>query len=57
MIRFFCFLDGLDNFVIIVESSGFIEEGFWVSEREEVILNCLVVFNSFSYYAWFRDYI
>ncbi|XP_070129623.1 V-set and immunoglobulin domain-containing protein 10-like 2 [Equus caballus] len=53
------FLDviyGPDNPVITVEPPGFIEEGFWASEREEVTLNCLAASNPPSHYAWLRDH-
>ncbi|XP_060239344.1 V-set and immunoglobulin domain-containing protein 10-like 2 [Meriones unguiculatus] len=52
------FLDviyGPDKPVITVEPLGFIEDGFWASEREEVILSCLAASNPPSHYVWFRD--
>ncbi|KAF5921397.1 hypothetical protein HPG69_019448 [Diceros bicornis minor] len=39
-----------------MEPLGFIEEGFWASEREEVTLNCLAVSNSPSHFVWLRDH-
>nr|XP_045001989.1 V-set and immunoglobulin domain-containing protein 10-like 2 [Jaculus jaculus] len=52
------FLDviyGPDKPVITVEPLGFTEEGFWASEREEVILSCLAASNPPSHYVWLRD--
>uniref|UniRef100_A0A8D1DLM0 V-set and immunoglobulin domain containing 10 like 2 n=1 Tax=Sus scrofa TaxID=9823 RepID=A0A8D1DLM0_PIG len=54
------FLDviyGPDNPVITMEPLGFTEEGFWASEREEVILSCLAASNPPSHYVWLRDHI
>lgn len=56
MTRLPCPPDGPDNPVITVEPPGFIEEGFWASEREEVTLNCLAASNPPSHYAWLRDH-
>ncbi|KAM5246031.1 V-set and immunoglobulin domain-containing protein 10-like 2 [Ctenodactylus gundi] len=52
------FLDviyGPDKPVITVEPLGFTEEGFWVSEREEVTLSCLAASNPPSHYVWLHD--
>lgn len=50
-----CPPDGPDKPVITVEPPGFTEDGFWASEREEVILSCLAASNPPSHYVWFRD--
>lgn len=49
--------DGPDNPVITMEPLGFTEEGFWASEREEVILSCLAASNPPSHYVWLHDHI
>ncbi|KAM4828291.1 V-set and immunoglobulin domain-containing protein 10-like 2 [Thomomys bottae] len=52
------FLDvmyGPDKPAITVEPLGFTQEGFWVSERQEVTLSCLAASNPPSHYVWLRD--